>query len=630
MMEKRHSMMPKQQHAFMAPTIASSRMSVGAPRRSLAGATALAAAARGGAGSGVGGPDDEEDEVGESVSGARRTSTVSAARRSSIGAASAAAAAMGGGAPGALATRHIKNDPRSIRSKKFSNQEIHLLITYLSQHSYDALVSPQILSQPSMRDFTHLFCFLYHGFDPYYPFGKKFDAEVSELFRDIGYPFTINKSALASVGSSHTWPTLLAALAWMVRLLTFEEELTLMLADEVELDSGDKMFFAYICKCYNAFLTGVDNFGDLEEELASNFEEKNANIQAEYTRRSIDLADGKKKLERLRSETSPLAAEAAKRNDFLSDVDKFSQLIGKLEAHRGVILSKLAETRAEEKEKQAMLASLSAERAAVQQVISSQSIHPEDVERMQREKAKLQSEAETLREAREAADNEVWEKEVAISRRLEALEGLVRTFNGRAKLLCEDSEHANGLSLEISLLPHEMRAERMTSVPLGTIEAGLATLRASFGGKIHHLQDATLAAAAAADRGEEQVAEQREVVDGLGAKIKKLELQAGLERDAASAHIAQLVQETEAIEAATYRLKAAGSEGLLESERTLEALRAESVDVQQRCQDEKEAMQHCLISMLDTLAGHKELVSETLAGVQGAWEDVLRGLISAE
>ena len=40
--------------------------------------------------------------------------------------------------------------------------------------------------------------------------------EVSMNFKAMGYPFTVSKTALVAAGSPHTWPSLLAALTWLM------------------------------------------------------------------------------------------------------------------------------------------------------------------------------------------------------------------------------------------------------------------------------------------------------------------------------------------------------------------------------------------------------------------------------
>ena len=48
---------------------------------------------------------------------------------------------------------------------------------------------------------------------------KKIEDEIALGFKSLGYPFNISKTALVAAGSSHTWPTLLLALTWLIELL---------------------------------------------------------------------------------------------------------------------------------------------------------------------------------------------------------------------------------------------------------------------------------------------------------------------------------------------------------------------------------------------------------------------------
>jgi hypothetical protein len=47
--------------------------------------------------------------------------------------------------------------------------------------------------------------------------------QVPQLYKRLKYPFQISKSNLTAVGSPHTWPSLLAALTWLVELLNYQE-----------------------------------------------------------------------------------------------------------------------------------------------------------------------------------------------------------------------------------------------------------------------------------------------------------------------------------------------------------------------------------------------------------------------
>ena len=66
--------------------------------------------------------------------------------------------------------------------------------------------------------------FLLRQVDPHIKAFGKIEDDVPTLFKQLKYPFQISKSALFAVGSPHTWPSLLAALGWLVELLNYSEK----------------------------------------------------------------------------------------------------------------------------------------------------------------------------------------------------------------------------------------------------------------------------------------------------------------------------------------------------------------------------------------------------------------------
>lgn len=50
---------------------------------------------------------------------------------------------------------------------------------------------------------------------PKFRMSKKPEEQIPTLFKNIGYPFTIQKSYLHSCGASGSWATLLGALTWL-------------------------------------------------------------------------------------------------------------------------------------------------------------------------------------------------------------------------------------------------------------------------------------------------------------------------------------------------------------------------------------------------------------------------------
>ena len=75
-----------------------------------------------------------------------------------------------------------------------------------SEHGYDRQLSPKLLSSPTSKEFYCMVEFLYRQIDPNYVMDKKFEEAIPSIFKSLGYPFPISKTALYAVGSPHTWP----------------------------------------------------------------------------------------------------------------------------------------------------------------------------------------------------------------------------------------------------------------------------------------------------------------------------------------------------------------------------------------------------------------------------------------
>lgn len=111
------------------------------------------------------------------------------------------------------------DDPRNVREKGFVRQSLQRLIEFLVENNYDRQISPKQLEAPTTKDFLHILTFLYNQIDPRFVLGPNVAEEVPAIFKRLRYPFNISKSHLQAVGSPHAWPSLLAALDWLVELL---------------------------------------------------------------------------------------------------------------------------------------------------------------------------------------------------------------------------------------------------------------------------------------------------------------------------------------------------------------------------------------------------------------------------
>jgi kinetochore protein NDC80 len=218
-------------------------------------------------------------------------------------------------------------DPRPIKDKAFVNKNIRVLLNFLTDHNYDFPISPRILSRPAVRDFANIIQFLFRKIDPNFNSAGKFEDEVIQMFKALGYPFNISKTALVAVGSPHTWPTLLAAVMWVTELLTVDEELTdaeeraEVLSDDVNLNQ--KVFFGYLSRAYKHFMSGEDDrYAALEEQFAASFESKIQELTIELNevlerneelrKQTVDAQGRRSRLPQLRQERTDLEIELEK------------------------------------------------------------------------------------------------------------------------------------------------------------------------------------------------------------------------------------------------------------------------------------------------------------------------------
>jgi kinetochore protein NDC80 len=164
----------------------------------------------------------------------------------------------------------MRTDPRPINDKAYMNACIKNLTQYLLSNGYDQVVSTKSLARPSATEFTNIITYLLRKIDPTFnSFGSKFEDEVAQAFKRIGYPLNVSKTALAAVGSPHTWPALLSALTWLIELLNCDEATPKeedwkntraqqqLDVKEIE-ERGARTFYKFVSESYLAFLLGND------------------------------------------------------------------------------------------------------------------------------------------------------------------------------------------------------------------------------------------------------------------------------------------------------------------------------------------------------------------------------------
>ena len=196
------------------------------------------------------------------------------------------------------------------------------MVSYLTNRGYaDASslnVKQLVTNGPSGRDFQNIMTFLFRRVDPTFHSTTatttttagsnnnqrsdeiviKFEDEVSMAYRCLGYPFPISKTGLVAVGSPHTWPALIAAIDWLVDLLTIRDEEEVhdwgpddtasadggVLTLDASLELIDVQFHHFLRKSMVAFLNdNNDECAVLEGALLDTFQKDHLRVEENLT-----------------------------------------------------------------------------------------------------------------------------------------------------------------------------------------------------------------------------------------------------------------------------------------------------------------------------------------------------------
>ncbi|GMH47971.1 hypothetical protein TL16_g00188 [Triparma laevis f. inornata] len=474
-------------------------------------------------------------------------------------------------------------DPRPLSDKGFMNASIRALLNFLMENGYDSAISPKILARPSSKDFNNIVTFLFRKIDPNFNDGTlKFEDEVASAFKALGYPFNISKTSLYAVGSPHTWPGLLAAITWLIELLTYDQEVaeapmeneegmdmdnltavsdkaffeylehayTAFLSGD---DDNDKAFFEYLEHAYTAFLSGDDDkYAALEEDLIDKFEAKNVDVEQECERIAVENDEIVGAMEGLSQTANALPELEKRQEDLSSDLEKFHQLIEQLNEHKAA-LEKKVETRGAELERnEADLAAIHSRVAELKTAVSQQDLSAEDVRRMQGERARVEDGLERAIASKQEHSKNLWDAETELNKIVEELDAAASVFNSKAKELQmtpETAKYSQGHRMTISI--DKSKAEEEEAV----VRPAIAQLKETVTGNMNSAKQELLNLLDQEEHAEEELKDAMTSATALENKARRAEEQYLKEKEQLDKAIAELVSETEEAETKITQLR---------------------------------------------------------------------------
>ncbi|ETV83188.1 hypothetical protein H257_03977 [Aphanomyces astaci] len=349
-------------------------------------------------------------------------------------------------------------DPRPIADRNFMAMSIRHLIEFLTDRHYDHPISHQLLYKPMKKDFVNIMHFLFRELDPNYEVSAKIEEDVANCFRTLKYPFPISKLALSSVGSPHSWPPLLAAISWMIELLSYDaivQDEALNNPDHNNGHDDDSDMFAYLTVAYKTYLSGSDDEYELmTRRMEESMDRKNDQIQQDTDVVRHENDELRRQIDALQNGQSLVSLNAKKR-DFQGDVDKLQTIVktyeaSKVKAHDAIRVfeQRLAKRQQVYQTQQSAMAEL-------QRRIDTQELSSDDLERMTSERGRLQEMLLNVEKRYKHIQASHWQKETEISQFMDRIEDLVNTYMSYCRRLkLDDRKDAHGVEYAIQIDAH--------------------------------------------------------------------------------------------------------------------------------------------------------------------------------
>ncbi|KAG1826781.1 HEC/Ndc80p family-domain-containing protein [Suillus subaureus] len=302
-------------------------------------------------------------------------------------------------------------DPRPIRERSYQSKMKQEIYSWLQATEFD--ISMQTLSNITGKDFRAMFQHLVTIVDPGYPFDSRlrFEDEFQPALKALRYPFAaqIDNKWLAAPGSMHSWPTLLAALHWLVEMgkarlnyLESEDDPTLQIVDRIPEEFSDPIHhqalaFEYFSEAYVAFFHGADVFHEQDKALETSYAKKNERVVGDLEDKKVLLAQGMKELDELRTSKAPLEKLQKIRACILDDRAKFDDVLHRLESRKRQLTESVVREKAELAARSQNFDQLKAEHEKLTEVVKVQNLTPEEVIRMNTDHETLARNLEDLK-----------------------------------------------------------------------------------------------------------------------------------------------------------------------------------------------------------------------------------------
>ena len=273
--------------------------------------------------------------------------------------------------------------------------------------------------------------------------------------------------------------------------------------------------------------------------------------------------------------------------------------------------------------KQEEILSVQKEKAELTETVERQEISPADVERMNNEKAQLEELLTNVANQKDTIEKVIFDKEIQISKKAEDVEREISQFNSlgrKLRIIPSNAKYANNINYQLTFLSHA--PDHVVDTIKSTIKPSLDTLRVNLSRNILQCREELLTTKDKTDRCEEFISDKKDEIAVVESKTKKVENTYKKEKERMKDQLKQRQMEIENIQQEINRLKDTSAQTLSQSNKSLETLRQEYQELNNKFSIEKEEMNNCIIQTLENLATHKAYLQDNLTALMKYYNQV--------
>ncbi|XP_009786900.1 kinetochore protein NDC80 homolog [Nicotiana sylvestris] len=503
-------------------------------------------------------------------------------------------------------------NPRSaaipISDRSYQLNAIRTINAYLSSHSLPFTLKPPL---PSAKDITETLKFILSRFGLNPSESQKLDDDLQTLLKSLNCPVKVNKSALRAPGTPHSWPSLLAAIHWLVQLGKFDDH---RLSTRAQQLASENKVFRYTVENYSHYIRGEDkDADDLDSQFMLELEQEKARLVADVNASEENLKAQEAKLEALKNGPSEREVLENEKSALEEDVKKFHSIIEQLQGRITTVERSLEEQVKGLETKVAEKESIYAENEELKKKVEEQGINPRDADRMKRELHALERDIADIENQRIEWEEKGWDLDSAIGNMYKKLEELMIECNQSIRRLKLGNEFQYNLNAQGSSEAEVLGIDYKTTLKpmLASFEDEMKKSSMMKMEELITLQQQSVEKASKIESKRNRLTTLQAHIDNLEAQLDLLKKE---KQDYISRCAAEARRMAEEVETETRK------SDLVERE-AADFLKASNAKLQEIIAQTEEEVQTCaleLFAVVDTVSKYKEFVTSKIATMKNA------------